>query len=78
VEFDSAAFHAERDDWQRDLRRDAALAAAGWVVLRFSWIDVTERPAFCGALVAAAYRQRRIVVPEPAIRGPGTAPSGTP
>ena len=78
VEFDGAAFHSGRDDWQRDLRRDAALAAAGWVVLRFSWTDVTERPAFCAAQVAAAYRQRRIVVPERAVLGPGMARSGTP
>jgi hypothetical protein len=78
VEFDGAAFHAGRDDWQRDLRRDAALAAAGWVVLRFSWTDVTERPAFCAGQVAAAYRQRRIDVPQNAIRGLGMAAPGTP
>jgi very-short-patch-repair endonuclease len=77
VEFDGAAFHAGRAERQRDLRRDAALAAAGWVVLRFSWTDVTERPALCGAQVAAAYRQRRLDVPRRAIRGPGTAASGT-
>lgn len=29
VEFDGAAYHSGRDDWQRDLRRDAALAALG-------------------------------------------------
>jgi very-short-patch-repair endonuclease len=77
VEFDGAAFHAGRDDWQRDLRRDAALAAAGWVVLRFSWADVTQRPELCGAQVLAAYRDRRNAVPG-ADRVPArTSASGT-
>jgi hypothetical protein len=77
VEFDGAAYHAGRDDWQRDLRRDAALAALGWVVLRFSWTDVTERPAFCGAQVASAYLRRCHDVRPAAIRVPGMAGSGT-
>jgi hypothetical protein len=76
VEFDGAAYHSGRDDWQRDLRRDAALAALGWIVLRFSYVDVTERPAFCGAQVAAAYRQRR-GVPQAAVPPSVTAPTGT-
>ena len=58
VEFDGAAFHSGREDWQRDLRRDAALAALGWVVLRFSYADVSERPERCAAQLAAAYRRR--------------------
>jgi hypothetical protein len=78
VEFDGAAYHAGRDTWQRDLRRDAALAALGWVVLRFSYADVTERPAFCGAQVAAAYRARCHGVPPPAIPRPGMAAPGPP
>jgi hypothetical protein len=77
VEFDGAAYHAGRDDWQRDLRRDAALAALGWVVLRFSYADVTERPSGCGAQVAAAYGRRRHDVPSSAVLAPGMAPAGT-
>jgi very-short-patch-repair endonuclease len=77
VEFDGASYHANPDDWQRDLRRDAALAALGWLVLRFSYVDMTERPAFCGGQVAAAYRQRRHAVPASAIPRPETAASGT-
>ena len=77
VEFDGAAFHAGHDDWQRDLRRDAALAALGWVVLRFSFADVTERPAYCGAQVAAAYRRRRQDVPRAAVPASGMARTGT-
>jgi very-short-patch-repair endonuclease len=58
VEFDGAAYHADRGDWQRDLRRDAALAALGWLVLRFSYAAISERPATCAAQVADAYRAR--------------------
>jgi hypothetical protein len=65
VEFDGTAFHADPGARQRDLRRDAALAALGWVVLRFSYADVTERPAACAAQVAAAYLRRRSDVPQP-------------
>ena len=43
VEFDGAAFHSDPEARQRDLRRDAALAALGWVVLRFRYEDV-RRP----------------------------------
>lgn len=77
MEFDGAAYHAGRDDWQRDLRRDAALAALGWVVLRFSWTDVTERPAFCGAQVVAAYHRRCLDVPQAAVQLPGMAAGRT-
>jgi hypothetical protein len=78
VEFDGAAFHADRDAWQRDLRRDAALAAAGWVVLRFSYTDVTERPTFCGAQVTATYRRRAVNVPLAAVPTPEMAVPRTP
>jgi very-short-patch-repair endonuclease len=77
VEFDGAAFHADRDAWQRDLRRDAALAALGWVVLRFSYADVTQRAATCGAQVAAVYRQRKDDVPHADIPGPRMSASGS-
>ena len=65
VEFDGATYHANRDEWQSDLRRDAALAALGWVVLRFSYVDMSERPASCAAQIAAPYRQRCLDVPRP-------------
>lgn len=78
VEFDGAAFHAGRDDWQRDLRRDAALAALGWVVLRFSYADVVERPDRCVALLAATYRQRLHGVPGPDRTRSGMSGPGTP
>lgn len=62
VEFDgprsTAGCHRERD-----LRRDSALAATSWVVLRFGYQDVTRRPERCRARIAATYRHRLSVAP---------------
>jgi hypothetical protein len=44
VETDGGEHHASISDREVDERRDGALEAAGWIVLRFSWIDVTRRP----------------------------------
>ena len=63
VELDGAAFHGSQEARERDLRRDAALAALGWVVLRFSYRRLTREPAACRAEILAAYRRRRSVVP---------------
>lgn len=45
VECDGAAYHAGPMSQVRDRRRDEALAACGWRVLRFSWKDVTADAA---------------------------------
>jgi hypothetical protein len=63
VELDGAAFHGSREARERDLRRDAALAALGWVVLRFSYRRLTREPAACRAEILAVYRGRLSVVP---------------
>jgi hypothetical protein len=76
VEFDGAAFHGNLPARGRDLRRDAALAALGWVVLRFGFRDVTDRPHVCRARIVAVHRQRAGVVPEPGIPAPGMPSSG--
>jgi very-short-patch-repair endonuclease len=44
VETDGSGTHDSITDRQADERRDRALEAAGWTVLRFSWIDVIYRP----------------------------------
>ncbi len=44
VELDGAAFHGSPAARERDTRRDVALAARGWVVLRFSYRRLTREP----------------------------------
>jgi REase_MTES_1575 len=66
IELDGAAFHGSRAARERDLRRDAALAAEGWLVLRFSYERLTREPDACRAQIRAVYRQRQGVVPSPA------------
>lgn len=45
VEFDGDV-HRERDVFVKDLRRQNALVAAGWTVLRFTSADVRGRPEY--------------------------------
>jgi very-short-patch-repair endonuclease len=44
IEVDGLAFHSDADDFQRDRIRQNAVALAGWQVLRFTWLDLTEYP----------------------------------
>lgn len=57
VEIDGFAFHAGREAFERDRRRDAALAAAGYRVMRVTWRQITrEREALVATLVEALSR----------------------
>lgn len=58
VELDGARFHTSPEDRRRDLARDAALAALGWVVLRFTYADVLRDPDGVRAVVLAAHVTR--------------------
>jgi very-short-patch-repair endonuclease len=44
VEVDGLAFHTDSDDFHHDRVRQNAIILAGWQVLRFTWLDVTEYP----------------------------------
>ncbi len=45
IECDGWAYHgAIRDNFERDHERDARLAGAGWIVLRFTYRAITTRP----------------------------------
>jgi very-short-patch-repair endonuclease len=46
VEADSYKWHSGRQQWQSDMERQNALAEIGWLLLRFSWWDVTRRPNY--------------------------------
>lgn len=58
VELDGAAFHGSREQRERDLRRDTALATMGWVVLRFSYRRLTTDPEGCRREIEAVLRRR--------------------
>jgi very-short-patch-repair endonuclease len=44
VETDGWAFHSDATAFQIDRKRQNAVALAGWQVLRFTWLDLTEHP----------------------------------
>jgi very-short-patch-repair endonuclease len=44
VEIDGYRFHSSRSAVERDRRRDAELAAAGYRVIRITWRQLTEEP----------------------------------
>lgn len=55
VEVDGQASHGTRRAFQADRDRDSRLAAHGYRTLRFTWWDVTRRPA------VVAHRVRRVL-----------------
>ena len=54
VEVDGYAFHSSRSAFERDRRRDAALAGSGWRVVRVTWRQLTDEPEAVVATLAAA------------------------
>jgi very-short-patch-repair endonuclease len=58
VELDGARYHSSPEDRRKDLARDAALAALGWVVLRFTYADVLRDADAVRARVLDVYRTR--------------------
>jgi len=54
LEIDGWAYHSDIDRFQRDRERQNELIALGWTVLRFTWHDVANRPAYVLAAVRSA------------------------
>jgi len=56
VETDGFHSHSGRAAFEDDRARDAELYAAGYVVLRFTWRQLAERPDWVAAMLTAAYK----------------------
>ncbi|MDN5920137.1 MAG: endonuclease domain-containing protein [Pseudonocardia sp.] len=54
IEFDGWAFHNDPQRFQNDRTKGNALVAAGWTLLRFTWRDITDRPAAVVAQIREA------------------------
>jgi very-short-patch-repair endonuclease len=54
VEIDGWRSHGGREAFQRDRSTQNLLVAAGYTVLRFTWDDVTSRPAYVVATIRLA------------------------
>lgn len=53
VEVDGRRWHAVTQSFDEDRRRDRRAQAEGWVVLRFGWHEVVNRPGAVAAEIAA-------------------------
>ena len=58
VEADGYRWHSGRQQWQNDMERQNALAEIGWLLLRFSWWDVTRRPNYVVETIATTLSAR--------------------
>jgi very-short-patch-repair endonuclease len=58
LEADGLAFHSDSDAFHNDRIRQNAITLAGWQVLRFTWIDLTEYPDRVIATVRSAISAR--------------------
>jgi very-short-patch-repair endonuclease len=59
VELDGAAWHGSRSQRERDVRRDAALAATGWLVVRFTHARLHAESLSCTSELRAILAARR-------------------
>lgn len=58
IEVDGRAHHMDRTAFERDRVRQNVLMLQGWLVLRFTWEQITQRPHEVLAAVRAAVAQR--------------------
>ncbi|MEK6326160.1 MAG: DUF559 domain-containing protein [Actinomycetota bacterium] len=59
VEVDGYAFHGGRAAFERDRRRDAELQAAGWRVMRVTWLQLVREPDAVVARIVRALEAHR-------------------
>lgn len=58
VETDGWATHGTRRQFEADARRRTALSAQGYIVLVFTWNDITRRPDWVATRICEAMRTR--------------------
>jgi very-short-patch-repair endonuclease len=58
VEVDGFRYHASRAAFERDRARDAKLQAHGWLIMRVTWRQLSERATAVAAQVAGALARR--------------------
>jgi very-short-patch-repair endonuclease len=75
VELDSYGFHRSRRVFESDHERDARLKLAGYEVLRLTWRQLTEHPAFIASVVRGALaREEGAAKPAPPSRASALRP----
>ena len=59
VEVDGYQFHGHRQAFEHDRNRDAAHALAGYMVIRVTWIQLTQEPMAVAVTIARALEVAR-------------------
>lgn len=59
IEIDGQAWHTDHSRFQHDRQRQNRLINIGWLVLRFTWDDLTDRPAYVTRTVREALAATR-------------------
>lgn len=59
IEGDGFEFHSDRQRFERDRSRQNELVLAGWLVLRFTWRQITQEPELVAARIRVALDLRR-------------------
>jgi very-short-patch-repair endonuclease len=58
IEVDGRAYHSDTQAFESDRIRQNALVVAGWLVLRFTWAEITGNPTAVVAAIQAAVESR--------------------
>ena len=70
VEVDGWAYHVDPDRFQGDRSRQNRLTAAGWIVVRFTWADLVEKPDEVVAMIQIARTRGALSPAEAGKRSP--------
>jgi len=70
VEVDGWAYHVDPDRFQGDRSRQNRLTAAGWIVVRFTWADLVEKPDEVVAMIQIARTRGALSPAEAGQRSP--------